>query len=101
MYSPLPFKSFYVKFGDFKPVAIKTHSFVQSTGQWAQTIFKIGDLIEDFQKRPGSVLANIDSGSFTIHFALTEPSAVSLVENSFFVARSRVTFSPFKSRNAH
>jgi len=58
-------QTFYVKFLDFEPVLIETH--FNGEEERRRPLSLVAHLISAFQNRPGSVLANTDSGCLTLH----------------------------------
>ncbi|KAJ3376866.1 hypothetical protein HDU84_009307, partial [Entophlyctis sp. JEL0112] len=56
---------FFVKYSGNQPVAIRTHQFVGTTGQWIQTLFNVADMIGAY--RLGSLLAETPRELLTLH----------------------------------
>ncbi|KAJ3268625.1 hypothetical protein HDV01_002520 [Terramyces sp. JEL0728] len=67
----MDFKTFYIKHLT-NPVGVKTHVYNPNTSKWTQTAFTVGDLIEEFQKKMGSKLANVDAGLITLQYVENE-----------------------------
>ena len=58
-------KEFYVKYLNNQPVKIETHFIGEQERRRPLNV--VGDLVDAFQARPGSLLANTDSGLITLH----------------------------------
>jgi len=59
-------RTFWVKYREYRPVKIKTQFIVDKTGR-VEYLSDVADLIEAYQSRRGSSLANVDSGLISVH----------------------------------
>ena len=81
--------NFYVKYLNNQPVKISTH-ITSSRVTREYPLQDVGDLIEAFQARPGSLLASTDSGLLTLHLP-DGAGRSALVEDCFAVTDSTGT----------
>jgi hypothetical protein len=58
-------KKFYIKYLTNQPIKVETHHIGEQDRR--RPLTDVGDLIGAFQARPGSLLANTDSGLITLH----------------------------------
>jgi hypothetical protein len=59
-------KTFYIRYQENQPVGIETH--FNSAGEHRERpLSSVAHLTQAFQARPGSLLANTDSGLITLH----------------------------------
>jgi hypothetical protein len=76
-------KKFYIKYLTNQPIKVETHFIGEQDRR--RPLTDVGDLIGAFQARPGSLLANTDSGLITLH--LPEGAAKDSLERDFAANR--------------
>ena len=69
-------KVFFLKYQENQPVKIESHFIGENNRR--RPLSDVGDLVAAFQARPGSLLANTDSGLITLH-----SSSVNGIETSY------------------
>ena len=59
-------RTFWVKYREYSPVPIETHFFSDGSSR-NRHLLNVAHLIEAYQSRRGSSLANVDSGLISVH----------------------------------